>query len=116
MITETNIIKNRHLFIFKPHGWLYYGGAIGVIAETFENAVDIIINTGLNSAPSSKKHKYRATSRTQFFRSLNSVAGDANNKWVLAYELTINGTGPEMILFDNWNYKPAKYNTGGTVS
>jgi len=116
MDSETKIVKDRHLFIFKPHGWLYYGGAIGVIADTFDSAVELIINTGLTSVPSSKRHKYRATSRTQFFRSLNSVNGDVDNKWVLTYELTINGTGPEMILFDNWNYKRPKHNTGGNVS
>lgn len=99
---EIKIIKNRFLFVFEPYEWFYYGGAIGVIAETFDSAVsEILASTVL----ASKGNRYKAYSREQFFISKNSITGDIKHKWFVSHKLITIRTGPVMILFDNWNYK-----------
>jgi len=99
---EIKIIKNRFLFVFEPHEWFYLGGAVGVMAETFDDAVSAMLNS---TVLSSKGNKYKAYHREQFFISKNSIAGDIKHKWVMIHRLITNGSGPAMILFDNWNYK-----------
>lgn len=108
MADEVKIIKNRFLFIFEPYEWFYYGGAIGVIAETFDNAVDTILEGALLRSKNGY-NSYRAYSREQFFTSRNSASVNTKfkHKWVVTHKLITIKSGPAMILFDNWNYKRA---------
>jgi hypothetical protein len=108
MNNEVKIIKNRYLFIFKPYEWFYYGGAVGVIAETFDDAVNLMITSHVSQ---SKGNRYKAYNKEQFFAGENvvkfSVHCDVEYKWILAHRIIASGTGPAMIMFDNWNYKRA---------
>ena len=40
----------KKLFIFEPYEWSYCGGAIGVIAESFEGAINLIIEEDKKSS------------------------------------------------------------------
>ena len=109
MNNEIKIIKNRFLFIFEPYEWFYPGGAIGVIAETFDGAVDTILAGAVLRSKSGGYNSYKAYSRKQFFTSKNnaSVNTEFKHKWVTTHKLITVRSGPAMILFDNWNYKRA---------
>ena len=109
MADEVKIIKNRFLFIFEPYEWFYYGGAIGVIAETFDSAVDVILEGAVLRSKGGGYNSYKTYSREQFFASKNSASVDIKfkHKWVVTHKLITIRSGPAMILFDNWNYKRA---------
>ena len=109
MNNEIKIIKNRFLFIFEPYEWFYPGGAIGVIAETFDGAVDTILAGAVLRSKSGGYNSYKAYSRKQFFTSKNnaSVNTEFKHKWVVTHKLMDMKSGPAMILFDNCNYKRA---------
>ena len=99
-----------NLYIFEPYDWSYCGGAIGIIAETFNKAVKIIVEAdkirAKHNAKSSRlsvdSHRmYRAG---YFQRDKKVFKEDTSDQWLLTHRIpTSPGNLPE-ILFDNWNY------------
>jgi hypothetical protein len=106
------------LFIFEPYEWPYCGGSIGVIARSFNQAVDVIIKmdkdqakrkleiqSGLASVKRSVDD-YRTFSREHFSRTTKGFVEDHCDQWLLTSELTIieDGRPNPRVLFNNWNY------------
>lgn len=85
------------LFIFEPYEWVYCGGAIGAIAETFDKAVNLIIESGREGGHERYKVKFFQPT-AEFFKE------DSWDQWLLTCELTIIDDGPSRVIFDNWNY------------
>ena len=105
------------LFIFEPHEWSYCGGAIGVIAKNFEQAVKLLVEKDIEKAKKTLQ-EFKKTStlpideqefriyRTNFFqRNPANFENILYNRWLLTHEITIleDGLPNPRILFDNWN-------------
>jgi len=96
------------LFVFEPHEWVCCGGAIGVIASSFEEAVNLIIeedkkrcsNCEWFSVDRLYYKKYFAKTPTKFRK-------DSVDQWLLTSTTKISSKSnikSPVILFDNWNY------------
>ena len=86
-----------NLYIFEPYEWAYCGGAIGVIAETFKEAVKIVVE----SDNELYEYKYFRTSAKTFEK-------DGDNQWLLTNRIPLSKgldkyVEPQ-VLFNNWNY------------
>lgn len=96
------------LFIFEPYSWSYCGGVIGIIAEDFKSAVNLIVTKAEEEAkernkilPQAKakphyKHKYFAETADNFRK-------DHGNQWLLTESFDV-PDAEARIVFDNWNY------------
>lgn len=87
--------KKRFLFVFEPYEWCYCGGAIGVIAETYDEAVELIVKS------SSKYEKYE---RKFFSKSEECFKKDHYDQWLLTDTIEVNSSEQSRIVFNNWNY------------
>ena len=83
-----------NLYIFEPYEWAYCGGAIGIIARTFDESVETVVKNGNNRY----KRKYFSTNTETF-------VNDGVNQWLLTYTIPLPGTYiiPE-VMFNNWNF------------
>jgi hypothetical protein len=87
------------LFVFEPYEWDYCGGAIGAIAETFDEAVDLIVE--------SKRRRlddFRGYEKYHFSRNKNGFTEDHYNQWLLTTELEVSDDSKPEVVFDNWNW------------
>lgn len=100
-----------NLYIFEPYGWAYCGGAIGIVAETFDKAIEMIVEADKIQAKS-KKEIYnnltiddcRSYKPEYFQRDKKVFKEDTSDQWLLTHKIpTSPGNLPE-ILFDNWNF------------
>jgi len=84
------------LFVFESYGCMYFGGAVGVVAENFEQAVDLAVKEFTNSNGACE-HKFQ--------KNINGYEEDHYSQWLLSHELTIieDGKPNPRILFDNWH-------------
>jgi hypothetical protein len=87
------------LFIFEPYEWEYCGGALGVIAESYEQAIQLL----LNIKDSNDDHEFKS----EFFAKNKTDAEKFNetiDKWLLTQEVELKcDLKPEVIL-NNWNW------------
>lgn len=82
-----------NLYIFEPYSWAYCGGAIGVVANTFDKAVKMIVESNDNGL-----YKYK-----HFRMNTETFKEDNSNQWLLTHKIPVSpGKLPE-ILFSNWN-------------
>lgn len=86
------------LFIFEPYEWAYCGGAIGVIANGFKEAVDIIIKED-----EKREEEDRIYSKKHFARTPNKFKNDHYDQWLLTHVLNVSEE-TSRVVFDNWNY------------
>jgi hypothetical protein len=88
----------------------YCGGAIGVVAESFEAAVKIIVANDIIKAKQEAKQSgegapdYRRYYPKYFSKDGAGFKKDNDDQWLLTHELDLAGSPPPAILFDNWNY------------
>jgi len=107
------------LFIFEPYSWSYCGGVIGVIANTFEEAVDLIVEEDEQRYLKEKKRieeKWKNTekrwrpiaSRTyrkkHFAKSPDKFKKDHYDQWLLTQTFDVPKEKKARVAFDNWNY------------
>jgi len=85
------------LFIFEPYEWDYCGGAIGAIAGTYVDAVNLITN--IKSTDGVKRFKSKMFSKDKrYFKK------DHYDQWLLTNTIEIVGPEQSRIVFNNWNY------------
>ena len=86
------------LFIFEPYSWAYCGGAVGIVAENFEQAVELAIEEYTDPEDGTCDDKFQRT--TEGFQE------DSWSQWLLSDELTIveEGKPNPRVLFCNWNF------------
>ena len=106
------------LYIFEPYEWSYCGGAIGIIAETFDKAVEmVIVNDKIQAKREAQEHNtsslhtekmpvdnYRTYRSKHFQRDSNVFKKDHWNQWLLTHEIQLADNEQPRILFNNWNY------------
>jgi hypothetical protein len=85
------------LFIFEPYDWAYCGGAVGIVAENFEQAVELAIEEFTDD---------EGVCDDKFQKTTEGFEKDHWSQWLLSDELTIIEDGPPnpRVLFCNWNY------------
>ena len=94
-----------NLYVFVPYEWDYCGGAIGVVASDFDEAVEII---------KAVKHRQPGTSEERFpyknhlfikpEREYEYLAKeDSWEQWILEYECKTDDDKGPRVVFDNWN-------------
>ena len=101
------------LYIFEPHEWEwdYYGGAIGIIAETFDEAVKTIITDDKIRAKQEVQkpslytksvlvNTYRRYWPKYFQRSPDTFKKDRSDQWLLTHEIQLTDDEQQRILFD----------------
>lgn len=107
---------NLKLFIFNP-GY-YREGAMGVIAESFEHAVNIIIEADRVKAREVVRNlrksgitskvavsEYRNYYKWHFLKTEKKLEKDDDvNYWFLAHEVELAGDHKPHVLFDSWTY------------
>lgn len=84
-----------NLYIFEPYSWSYCGGTLGVIAESFDEAVALL----LKERDFYKKLEFR---KSYFDRS--KFKEDHENQWENTHVLQLAGNPEPQVLFKNWNY------------
>ena len=82
------------LFIFEPYNWVYYGGAIGVIAESYNEAINML----LADKDENFKERYFGKNKKDFKESRYDQC-----QWLLTHTIKVVNT-KKGILFKNWNY------------
>jgi len=98
------------LFIFEPYEWDYCGGAIGVISDTFENAVKcILLEDQKQAREQSKEGLYNMSSYTNykkkhFAKTSEGFIKDHWDQWLLTNTFDLPEETEERVVFDNWNY------------
>lgn len=98
------------LYIFEPYEWSHCGGAIGVIAETFDKAVKMIIVDDKTQAKQEAQNgklsadDYRTYRSKYFQRNLNVFKKSHYDQWLLTHKIQLTTSEQPRILFDNWNY------------
>lgn len=99
------------LYVFEPYDWDYCGGAIGVVARTFDEAVETIVEAErIRSAPEAKEWGLQAGScmryKPEYFQRDKKVfERDESDQWLLTNEIYLSEKyiAPK-VLFDNWNF------------
>lgn len=98
------------LFIFEPYEWGYCGGAIGVISDTFENAVKFILLEDQKQAGEQAKEglydmsSYVNYKKKNFAKNTDTFKKDHWDQWLLTNTLDVPEETEERVVFDNWNY------------
>jgi hypothetical protein len=91
------------LFIFEPYNWDYCGGAIGVISDSFENAVDLIIETNRKLTAESDRIGYEYE-KEFFSETPKNFKEDHWDQWLLTEAIKVPDEEKPRVVFDNWNY------------
>lgn len=104
------------LFVFVPYQWDYCGGALGVVAEDYNEAVSILRAYRERNAlygvtcPSGyvEKNEFRHPygDRALFMQPSEKdlAKKDESNQWILEYSVGVDDTSGSRIVFDNWNF------------
>ena len=95
------------LFVFLPYEWAYCGGAIGITAETFEDAVDFIVEKDRKRCAKIGRSGYkpiRNYKKEYFAKSSDSFKKDRSDQWLLTNVFDIPKEKETRIAFDDWNY------------
>ncbi len=95
------------LFIFEPYEWAYCGGVIGIISNTFENAVGFIAEEDrkrVAEAEAKGKKAYRNYKKEYFAKTPNNFKKDHCDQWLLTHTFELSEEEETRIAFDNWNY------------
>ena len=101
------------LYIFEPYDWDYCGGAIGILANSFEEAIDLIVEEDKENAKRRIEVGHfdnitidglRTHRRSHFAETEDKFGGNGYNQWLLTSELVVVDNGLPRILFNNWNY------------
>ena len=102
-----------NLYIFEPYEWAYCGGAIGVLADSYTKAVDLIVEKDKKHAKdrfeTESWHKLtindlRSYRHEYFSRTEDKFKKDHYDQWLLTVELPVASNGSPRVLFNNWNY------------
>jgi len=95
------------LFMFVPYEWPYCGGAIGILSDTFENAVNFIVKKDRERCVKAKALGHvamRSYKREYFAKSADNFKKDHWNQWLLISIFNVPKEKKTKIAFDNWNY------------
>lgn len=100
-----------NLYIFEPYEWDYCGGAIGVIADTFNGAIEAIIEYDRPRAERMAKEydlpvdSCRQYKPEYFQRSTETFEENSDNQWLLNHTIHLPATYIiPRVMFNNWNY------------
>ena len=108
------------LFIFEPYNWAYCGGAIGIIANTFEDAVDLIVredrkraikeakknewNRPKHMSPEEHVDMYKSyKSKKYFAKTTDNFKKDNYDQWLLTQIIEVKKEEKARVVSDNWN-------------
>jgi hypothetical protein len=101
---------NMNLYIFEPYDWDYCGGAIGIIADTFGQAVETIIAADKIQAKHKAKEwglsdgSCRRYEPEYFQRSKEVFEDEGSDQWLLTHTIPLPATYIiPRVMFDNWN-------------
>jgi hypothetical protein len=100
------------LFIFEPYRWEYCGGAIGIVASTFSEAVNHIVAKAKWEAwitnkciPHSSANPIEPYYKHSYFGLTSSDFGDRLwDNWILTNVFGLKFECNPFVAFDNWNY------------
>ncbi len=87
------------LYIFEPYKFDWCGGAIVVVAEDFEQAVDFIMEIKNRHG---RGLKY---DRSRLLKNKDNYSWDKSvyNQWVLTHELELAEPHDPGVIVENWN-------------
>ncbi len=107
------------LFIFEPYKWSYCGGAIGVLAKSFEDAVTRILVADKERAKklANKEawqrglmpmeefiNRRRTYKRDHFSKDKRTFKNNCSGQWLLTNTMGVNLEPISRIVFANWKY------------
>jgi len=103
------------IFIFTPFQWSYCGGAIGAVAENYDEAVSILRAYKEKDplygveCPSGyiSEHEYiYPYGKALFIKpgEEDKAEVDETNQWILTYSAEVNDSHGPRIVLDNWNF------------
>ena len=90
----------KYLFIFTPYNWDYCGGALAVIASTYDEAVDLLLEI-----PGYRENG-RLFLREHFSEKPESFPHEASNQWLLTSVLSLDSEyhDESKVVLVNFNY------------
>ena len=103
------------LFVFTPYQWAYCGGALGVVAKDYDEAVstlrayrerDPLYGVKCASGHISKDRFNYPYDKALFIRpeEKDQAKHDTSGQWILEYEVEVNDPNGTRIVLDNWNF------------
>lgn len=107
------------LYIFQPYNWDYCGGVIAVIANSFSEAVDLIIKKDVDETIAMAEKEgdlvtksieevletRRRYKRKYFARAPEDFEEKRKwDNWLLTNELNVPDENVARIVVDDWNY------------
>jgi len=100
-----------NLYIFEPYEWEYCGGAIGIIARTFDEAAETIVEYDRPQAEQmAKELGFSVDScrqyKSEYFRTnIETFVKDGDNQWLLSHTIPLPDTYIiPRVMFNNWNF------------
>lgn len=85
------------IYIFEPCNWAYCGGAIAVIANTFDQAVRLAREACTDA---DDEEQYDGV----FSRDRKDMKEDCCDQWLLTGEFRILNDKNPRVVVNNWNY------------
>lgn len=103
------------LFVFVPYEWSYCGGALGVVAGNYDEAISILRDYcepnslyGVTCASGYiEKNKFDYPyAKALFIRQeeKDQAEHDESGQWILEYSVEVDDSNSARIVFDNWNF------------
>jgi hypothetical protein len=90
-------MKKTNMFIFEPCSWSHCGGAIAVIANTFDQAVHLAREACTDA---DDEEQYDGV----FSRDRKDMKKDCCDQWLLTGEFRILNDKNPRVVVNNWNY------------
>ena len=86
------------IFIFEPYNWDYCGGALVVIADSYEGAIELLmqIKNPYNNEPEFGEHT--------FYKTEVKDLKERSYQWILSVEFELKGEHKPKVIINNWNY------------
>jgi hypothetical protein len=84
------------LFIFEPYQWEYCGGTIVVIAENYDQAIDLLLDIKDENGELEYGRDYFSTDPDDF-----TYGWD---QWLLSQEIELKDNLEPKVIVQNWNY------------
>ena len=92
-------VKKTNMFIFEPYNWSYCGGAIIVVADTFEKAV-ILAKESCENGDYEDDEEYEGI----FSQEKDDFEKDSWDQWLLTEKFVVIDHREARVVVNNWNY------------
>ena len=90
-------MKETGMYIFEPYNWGFCGGAIVVIANTFDQAVHLAKE---DCTDADDEEQYDGV----FLRDREDMKEDYWDQWLLTGEFKVLDDKDPRVIVNNWNY------------